>query len=288
MKLILFDDARLGVLRGETVVDVSGIIKDHSADPSSGWWRRFCRDFAAIAPELATAAETAPGVPLADVTLQAPALNPSKIVAAAANYAEHVNEMTRVQERTLGEVDVNLLNFDLFLKAPSSIIGPGGEIVLPRHIRARREEIHHECELVVVIGSECRNIAPEEALPHVLGYTIGLDITVRSKADRSHRKSFDTFTPLGPCITTADELGPDPDLQLQLRRNGRVCEDVRTGTMLVNVPDLIARASEIMTLLPGDLIFTGAPAGVGPIEPGDRLDATLSGIGEMTLTVSAQ
>lgn len=287
MKLLLFDDSRLGALRGDEVVDLSDLVDGHSTEPTSGWWRRLCRDLSERMPDLAEATARRDGVRLDGVSLRSPALNPSKVIAAAANYADHVAEMTQVQERTLGSVDANLLGFDLFLKAPSSVIGPEEQIRLPAHVRARGEEIHHECEMVIVIGKEGHDISSSEALEHVLGYTIGLDITVRSKADRSHRKSFDTFTPVGPWITTADEIGSTDDLRLQLRRNGDLCEDVLTGTMLVGVPDLIARASQIMTLYPGDLLFTGAPAGVGPIEPGDRLHASLSRVGEMTITVAS-
>jgi 2-keto-4-pentenoate hydratase/2-oxohepta-3-ene-1,7-dioic acid hydratase in catechol pathway len=299
MKLAIFDDHRLGVVTADGVADVTAALPwPHDPDPlTAGWWRRLCRDLPAVRGELARAAKDGPGVPLDAVRLRAPALNPSKIVAAASNYADHVEEMHGVQQRTLGRVESWMMNFDIFLKAPSAISGPADDIVLPsatalsrptdpgRPPRAAGQEIHHESELVVVIGTGGKDIAEPAALDHVAGYTLGLDMTVRGEGDRSRRKSYDTFSPLGPYLVTADEVGDPADLDIRLSVNGAERQHVHTSTMITKVPAIVAYASSIMTLLPGDLIFTGAPPGVGPISPGDDLVTSITRIGEMRLRV---
>ena len=283
MRLAIFDANRLGAVTGDGVVDVTAALPwDTDPDPvTAGWWRRLCRDFDEVRDDLAKAAAQGTPIPLDRVRLKAPALNPSKIVACASNYAAHVEEMHGVQQRTLGRVENWMMEFDVFLKAPSSIIGPSDDIVLPPEVVAAGHEVHHESELVVVVGRGGRDIPEEDALDHVRGYTIGLDITVRSPADRSRRKSHDTFSPLGPWLTTADEV-PDPGaLDIRLTNNGEVKQEVNTGTLITSVPRIVAYASRMMTLLPGDVIFTGAPPGVGPIDRGDLLDTSISGLGAM-------
>ncbi|WP_328914491.1 MULTISPECIES: fumarylacetoacetate hydrolase family protein [unclassified Streptomyces] len=290
MRLALFDDNRLGVVIGDAVVDVTHALPwPHDPDPLlAGWWRRLCRDFAEVAPALGAAADAGPRLPLDSVRLAAPVLGPTKIIASASNYQAHVDEMHSVQERTLGQVESWMMNFDVFLKAPSSITGPRGPIVLPRAVLDEGSEIHHESELVVVIGTGGKDIAVEDALDHVLGYTIGLDITVRSPADRSRRKSYDTFSPLGPWLTTSDEAGDPADFDIRLTCDGEPRQEVNTSDLITPVPRIISYASRMMTLNPGDVIFTGAPPGVGPIVPGDVLDASISRLGGMRMAVEAE
>ena len=287
MKLAIMAGLRLGMICGAEVIDVTAALPwPHDADPlTAGWWRRLCLDLELAAPAL-TAASVDPAAPrtaLRDARLLAPAVNPSKIVAAASNYREHVAEMHQVQERTLGRVEPWMMDFDVFLKAPSSIAGPRDDIVLPPDQRGN--EIHHEAELVAIVGAGGKDIPAEEALDRVAGYTIGLDITVRSKADRSRRKSYDTFSPLGPWLVTRDEAGDPADMVIELERNGVTRQRVATRDMLVPVQEIVAYASRIMTLLPGDVIFTGAPPGVGPIEPGDSLRCRISRLGELEVGV---
>jgi 2-keto-4-pentenoate hydratase/2-oxohepta-3-ene-1,7-dioic acid hydratase in catechol pathway len=287
VRLALFGDYRLGVVAGEQITDVTGALPAHDADPvSAGWWRALCRDFAVLRPRLESAAAAGPVLALAAVRLRAPALNPSKVIACASNYRAHVDEMHAVQRRTIGHVEDWMMNFDVFLKAPSAISGPADEVVLPPEVLAAGQEVHHEAELVIVIGAGGKDISPDEAPGHILGYTIGLDITVRGAADRSRRKSYDTFAPLGPWITTADEAGDPAGLEIDLIRNGNDHRQrSRTRDMITPVPEIVSYASKMMTLLPGDLIFTGAPPGVGPIHPGDVLETRISRIGSMTIGV---
>jgi 2-keto-4-pentenoate hydratase/2-oxohepta-3-ene-1,7-dioic acid hydratase in catechol pathway len=288
VKLALFDDRRLGVVTDDGIVDVTEALPwPHDADPlTAGWWRRLCRDFDAVRPGLEEAAARGTARPADGVRLLAPALNPSKIVACASNYAAHVDEMHGVQERTLGGVESWMMNFDVFLKAPSSLSGPREDIVLPPAEVEAGHEIHHESELVVVVGKGGKDIPESDALAHVFGYTIGLDITVRSAADRSRRKSYDTFSPVGPWITTSDEASDPAGFQIDLVVNGDDHrQHVTTKEMITPVAAIVSYASRMMTLLPGDLIFTGAPPGVGPIRHGDVLDTRISGIGEMRVSV---
>jgi len=287
VRLAILDGLRLGVVSETAVIDVTAALPwPHDPDPlTAGWWRRLCRDLDLVRPALAAAARdpAAPRVEVGAARLLAPAVNPSKIVAAASNYQEHVAEMHEVQGRTLGRVESWMMEFDVFLKAPSSIAGPRDDIVLPPDQRDR--EIHHEAELVAIVGKGGKDIAPGDALSRIAGYTIGLDITVRSKADRSRRKSYDTFSPLGPWLVTSDEAGDPADMDIELERNDVLKQKVSTRDMLVPVQDIVAYASRVMTLLPGDVLFTGAPPGVGPIEPGDTLRVRISRLGEMGLTV---
>ena len=291
MKLALFDDNRLGVvtstLGGDVLVDVTDSLPwPHDPDPlTAGWWRALCRDFAELAPELVAAAERGTPRPVHEVVLQAPVLGPSKVLAAASNYGEHVAEMHGVQERTLGRVEAWMMEFDVFLKAPSSIVGPGAEIVLPAEVVAAEQEIHHESELVVVIGRGGKDIPVEAAMDAVLGFTAGLDITVRSAADRSRRKSYDSFSPVGPWIVTTDEIGDGSGLDILLTSGGETRQSVNTRDLLTPVPQIVSYASRVMTLNPGDVLFTGAPPGVGPIAAGEKLEMTIDGIGSMTVQV---
>jgi 2-keto-4-pentenoate hydratase/2-oxohepta-3-ene-1,7-dioic acid hydratase in catechol pathway len=287
VRLVILEGLRLGVLTGDEVADVTGALPwPHDQDPlTAGWWRRLCRDFELVRPALAAAAAdpASPRVPLAAARLLAPVVNPTKIVAAASNYAAHVAEMHEVQERTLGAVEAWMMEFDVFLKAPSSIAGPRDDIWLPPEEAA--SEIHHEAELVAIVGTGGRRIPADEALDAIVGYTIGLDITVRGKADRSRRKSYDTFSPLGPWLVTRDEAGDPADMVIELDRNGVRRQRVSTRDMLVPVSHIVAYASAVMTLMPGDVIFTGAPPGVGPIAPGDKLQVRISRLGEMEVGV---
>ncbi|NWJ69536.1 fumarylacetoacetate hydrolase family protein [Pseudonocardia sp. ICBG1122] len=292
MRLALFDDHRLGVVTtgpdGDLVADVTDALPwPHDPDPlTAGWWRLLCRDLDGLRDAITREADAATPRPVSQVALRAPALNPSKIVAAASNYRDHVAEMHDVQERTLGRVEPWMMEFDVFLKAPSSLAGPRDSVVLPSAVLADEREVHHESELVVVIGRGGRDIPAATAMAHVAGVTGGLDITVRSPADRSRRKSYDTFSPVGPYLTTTDEIGDGSGLDITLTCDGRVRQRCSTDTLITPVPAIVAHASSVMTLVPGDLLFTGAPPGVGPIAPGESLTMTVERVGSMTVRVA--
>ena len=201
-------------------------------------------------------------------------LYPTKVLAAPVNYKKHQAEMSAANT-------IHELGF--FLKAPSSIIGPGDTIRLP--FPDRRTD--HEVELAVVIGREATRVRAADALDFVFAYTILVDVTVRGGEDRSTRKSFDTFTPMGPALVTAEEV-PDPqDLGMRLWLNGELKQDASTRDMIEGVAGLIQHASSIMTLLPGDVLSTGTPEGVSPLKPGDVVDVEIERVGRMRLHVAA-
>ena len=195
-------------------------------------------------------------------------VTPTKILCVGRNYAAHAKEMG-------GEVPKEPL---LFLKPPSSLVGPGGRVVLPR----ASEKVEHEAELGVVIGKRAKDVVPENALAHVFGYTSVCDVTARDLQKKdgqwTRAKGFDTFCPVGPFVET--EFDPK-SARIVCRVNGQVRQDGTTAQMIFDVPALVAYASAAMTLEPGDLLVTGTPEGVGPLAPGDRLEVEItSGLGQ--------
>lgn len=273
MRLVGFGEERLGLIEGDAVRDITDWAYAHCA-------RRVADPLIAFieARERRGAPEGA--VPaVRGVALGPPIRRPGKIVAAAANYLKHTQEMNPGVAAPGG-----IREKGFFLKAPSSIIGPGEAIRLP--FAERRTD--HEAELAVIMGRAARDVDERQALEHVFGYTCLLDITVRGKEDRGLRKSFDTFTPIGPCIVTRDEV-PNPNaLAISCRVNGELRQNDSTASMTLPVPGLIAWISSVMTLEPGDVIATGTPAGVGPIHPGDRVEVTIERIGTLAVTVGAR
>src|SRR5450432_1338487 len=189
-------------------------------------------------------------------------LNPSKIIAVGLNYADHIKEMQRTQ------IGSPLIWF----KAPSSLLPHNGtiRIAFPEH------KTDFETEVAIVIGAPGKNITIERALDHVFGYTIAEDISDRdlqkSEKQFSRCKSFDTYTPVGPFVYAGVEVS---DLPISLQQNGEVKQQARTSQMIYSISEIISFASQSLTLLPGDLILTGTPSGVGAIRPGDELVATV-------------
>lgn len=206
--------------------------------------------------------------PLADVRLLAPIL-PSKVVAIGKNYAAHAAEMGGVAP----EDPV------IFLKPSTSVIGPGSSIVRPPN----SERVDYEGELAVVIGRPCRDVPAARAAQVVLGYTVANDVTARDQQAHdgqwTRAKGYDTFCPLGPWIETA--LDPD-DLAISTRVDGEVKQSSRTSLLLHDIPEIIAWISAVMTLMPGDVILTGTPEGVGPLRAGQEVSVTVEGIGTLS------
>jgi len=277
LRLVVFDDSRLGLLRDGVVIDASDLVGAGGADWPPVFLLRAIADFDRLRPRLLDALERRPGIPLDRVRLQAPVVFPSKVIAAPVNYRLHIEEMRPLVKGELHAIE----RYGVFLKAPSSVVGPEATVELP--FPDRRTD--HEVELGVVIGRTARNVAMAGAMAHVFGYTGVMDITVRGDEDRSTRKSFDTFTPVGPVLVTADEI-PDPHaLQLQLWVNGERRQNGNTRDMIWNVPRLIEYASHVMTLNPGDLLSTGTPDGVGPLQPGDQVTMEVECVGRLSVRV---
>lgn len=205
-------------------------------------------------------------VPLADAVLLAPVIPRSKVVCVGKNYSDHAKEMG-------GEAPAEPL---LFLKPNTSVIGPNDRIALP----SLSKQVEHEGELAVIIGSVAKNVRAEDAASVIFGYTIGNDVTARdlqrSDGQWTRAKGFDTFCPLGPIIETEFDLD---SATLETRVNGDVRQHAPLSDMIHSVAEIIAYASAVFTLLPGDVILTGTPAGVGPIVSGDVVEVEVSGIG---------
>jgi len=277
MRIAVNDDSRVGLVRSETLVDVSDIVSARDGEWPPVFLLRAIADFDRLRPRLTEALRSREGLPLGRVQLRAPVVFPSKVIAAPVNYRLHVEEMRSQVKNELHAIE----KYGLFLKAPSSVVGPDATVELP--FADRRTD--HEVELGVVIGKTARNVAAVDAMNYVFGYTGVMDITVRGDEDRSTRKSFDSFTPVGPVLVTADEI-PDPHaLQLQLWVNGERRQNGNTRDMIWNVPRLIEYASHVMTLYPGDLFSTGTPDGVGPLKAGDQVTIDVERIGRMSVKV---
>jgi 2-keto-4-pentenoate hydratase/2-oxohepta-3-ene-1,7-dioic acid hydratase in catechol pathway len=210
---------------------------------------------------------------LEDVRLLAPVLPRSKVVGIGRNYAAHAAELGHdVPDEPL-----------MFLKPNTAVVGPNDPIFYPR----QTQDLHYEGELAVVIGRICRDVPAEKASEVIHGYTVANDVTARdlqrSDVQFTRAKGFDSFCPLGPWIETELDVS---DLQVQTYLNGDLKQDGSTKDMIFDVPALIAHVSSVMTLLPGDVILTGTPEGVGPMEVGDEVEISIAGIGTLTNKVA--
>jgi len=284
MRLCRFNDDRLGLVEDDVIRDVTGAL---DVLPQARW--PFPKGDALIAhlDEVRAGAEAlrakvAP-LPTNSVTLRSPVANPTKVVAAPVNYKKHLQEAIDDPETFSREHVRKIQETGLFLKAVSAIVGPSEGIYLRK--TDRRND--HEIELVVVIGQTADRVSRDEALDYVAGYMIGLDMTIRGPEERSLRKSIDSYCVLGPWMVTADEI-PDPSgLSLELKVNGEVRQSANTKDLIIDVPGLIEFASSFYTLQPGDILMTGTPEGVGPVHPGDTIEAKIDQIGSMSVGVFA-
>jgi 2-keto-4-pentenoate hydratase/2-oxohepta-3-ene-1,7-dioic acid hydratase in catechol pathway len=219
-------------------------------------------------------------IPLAQVELLSPVANPSKIIGVPVNFATHVQEAKNAAS-TFKQYDGGIEDQGLFLKATSSLVGCSRGV----QVRFPQRQTHHEIELGVIIGKVGANIPLEQALSYVAGYAVALDMTVRGSEDRSFRKSLDTYSVLGPWLTTADEV-PDPQqLDFGLSVNGQTRQKSNTRHMIMGIAQQIAWASTFYTLLPGDVIMSGTCEGVGAVQPGDVMQCEIESVGSMTVSV---
>jgi 2-keto-4-pentenoate hydratase/2-oxohepta-3-ene-1,7-dioic acid hydratase in catechol pathway len=216
--------------------------------------------------------------PLRPAALGLPVPRPRQVFAIGANYSDHVGETGRETPSDLA----------VFTKFPSCLTGPYDAVAIPS------DKVDYEAELVVVIGCHTRHVTPEEAWSHVAGLAVGQDISERTLQRTSPRnqyclaKSLPTFGPVGPFVVTPDELGDPDDLAIRCEVNGEVVQDGRTKQMIFSVPEIVARLSQLCILLPGDLIFTGTPSGVGSLRTpprflsvGDVVGTEIEGLGRM-------
>lgn len=240
--------ASWGVIEDEVVAD--GVLEDGRVEELA-------------APPFGGQERTGRGLPIDQVRLLAPA-TPSKVIAVGLNYRSHLGDREAPPEP------------GLFAKLPTSIIGPEEAIRIPPDA----EVVHAEGEVVVVIGRAARNVTPAEAGDHIFGVTAGNDVSERvwQRDDLQwlRAKGSDSFGPLGPRIVTGADWG---DLRLRTRLNGRVVQDARTRDLIFSIPEIVAYASRYITLLPGDVIYTGTPGTTAALTPGDRVEVEVEGVG---------
>jgi 2-keto-4-pentenoate hydratase/2-oxohepta-3-ene-1,7-dioic acid hydratase in catechol pathway len=284
LKLAVFDNHRVGVVEGDLIYDVTAAVADAGPQWPPVYMSRLIAEWHERRQAIEAARQNAEGIALASVILRAPNPCPIHVIAAPVNYLKHIGE---IGARSVSKPGKSAAEMGFFLKASASISGAGEAIQLPRG-SARRFD--HESELAVVIGRTAYQVPRDEALAYVFGYSCLVDVTMRlepgvAEEERVLRKSFNTFTPIGPYIVTADELGDPGDLRNQLWVNDTLRQDARTSELVVDVPGLIELASSVMTLYPGDIIATGTPQGVGPIEVGDKVRIRIERVGEMHLPV---
>jgi 2-keto-4-pentenoate hydratase/2-oxohepta-3-ene-1,7-dioic acid hydratase in catechol pathway len=282
MRLAVYNDFRVGVVDGDSLRPVSHLLPqalEAMPEMRVNW---LVQHPDALRGELY--APSADPIPLAGVRLRACSPAPRHVFALPGNYREHLGEigaMTVSGRRTANEMG-------FFLKAPGSLAGAGDAIELPAGSPRRFD---HECELAVVIAAPAFEIPAERAHDVVFGYACAVDVTMRidpgnREEDRSMRKSFSSFTPLGPYLVTADEVGDPHDLRSRLTVNGDTRQSAHTGAMIVNVWQAIELISSVVPLVPGDVILTGTPAGVGPLRPGDNVEIGIERVGSMRLPVT--
>jgi len=284
MKLCRYVGDRVGLVDGDDVLDVTSALEALPAHryPLPNYDLMIAHLDELRAP-IERAAANAPRLSLRDVALLSPVANPGKIVAAPVNYKKHLEEARADAAIHHQNQVAEIQRVGLFLKATSSVIGASQGISI-RHPDRRTD---HEIELAAVIGKRTDRVSREQALDYIAGYCIGLDITVRGPEERSLRKSIDTYTVLGPWMVSAGAVHDPSSLDLKLTVNGELRQQANTRDLIIGIADLIVFATSFYTLMPGDVLLTGTPEGVGPIKPGDMIEASISQIGSMQVPVRA-
>lgn len=280
MKIARFNGGRIGLIEGDQIADLTEAAgHDPAAWPPVGMVR-FIAAHAEAPDGIAALADGAPHLPLASVRLDCPVDWPNKLIAFPANYQAHIEEQKTATHGVISKFAAGGQGF--FLKANSSLSGPSDPIVLPP---VPGREIHHECEIALIIGKGGRSIPRSEALNHIFGYSCLIDVVIRGKEERVMRKSYDSFCPVGPWIVTADEIPDVTDIETELTVNGESRQKASTRDLIVDIPTMVEMASAVMTLYPGDIIASGTPSGVGPLEEGDRVVSRVAGVGALDLSV---
>lgn len=266
------EPVRVGVVRGDAVHDVTAVAEEL---PAVRWpfppGDQFIAHLDALRPRMEALADSVVGTPLSRVLLKSPVANPGKFVCGAGNFEEVL--AAGGHPRRLG----------LLFKMTSAAAGPSDGVVL----RWPERTTFHEMEIAIVIGKAGTEIPAADALDHVAGYCIGLDMTMQGSEFPSFGKSFDTYGVIGPWLTTRDEIA-DPDaLDFRLTVNGEDRQVDNTRRLVLGIADLVEHAASVMTLHPGDVIFSGTPPrSVGPVVPGDTMHAWMEGLGEMSIAVT--
>lgn len=284
MKLCRFDAGRYGIVRDSNVYDVTAHVDAviASAAPTLKG-DAVVANVAAIVSRIEAAPLPATSIPVAKARFLSPVVSPTKIVCAPVNYEAHFSESQADKGISFDHAVARIDKAGLFLKAVSALVGASEGVA----VRFPDRRTDHEIELGLVIGRVCHDVAEADALSYVAGYAIALDMTVRGTEDRSFRKSIDTYAVLGPWLVTADEIADPDNLNFRLQVNGHDRQVANTSRLIFNTRKLISWASRWYTLQPGDIIMTGTPEGVAPVEAGDTMQCEMDGIGSMTVAVRA-
>ena len=268
---------RIGLLRGDGVVDVSEVAADLPANTPQQQMESFIDAYDALRPQLEAALASGPATPLDAVRLRAPLPRPSKMLCCIGNYWEHAQREARP--------------LNMFLKSPDSVIGDGDTVVLPNNTSPYM--FQHEAELALVFKGPAKDVTQDNWRGVIFGYTAMVDVSARAQGRSTWRsgswmgKSFDTFGPLGPCITTADEITEPNDLWVKFWNNGDLRHDYNTDDMEHRVPELVEFATNIMTMNSGDVLSCGTNhEGLGPLQDGETGEIEIQDIGRMTIHVS--
>ncbi|SEP01164.1 2-keto-4-pentenoate hydratase/2-oxohepta-3-ene-1,7-dioic acid hydratase (catechol pathway) [Halogranum amylolyticum] len=274
MRFVRFNQGHLGLLTDNGgVIDLTNRLGIESEDPLVEYING---DY-----DASDYTDADPDYDRSEVELGSPVKRPGKVIAAPLNYENHIEEAIADKDITTDEW-FSIKDKGYFLKAPSSVVGPDHGIELPFVDR----RVDHEIELAFVMGEDTKDVDADEAWDNIFGYTILLDISVRGDQDRSNRKSYDTFTVVGPCVVTADEIEDPQDLQMELQLNGERRQYENTGDMVYTCADIVQYASIGATIEAGDIVTTGTPEGVSELNNGDTVDAEIESIGSMTVDVT--
>jgi 2-keto-4-pentenoate hydratase/2-oxohepta-3-ene-1,7-dioic acid hydratase in catechol pathway len=287
MKICRFNHDRLGIVEGDVVLDVTAALE---AIPPQRWplpgHDLLIAHLPAVIARAQTLRASAARLPVASVKFDSPVANPSKIVNAPINYKKHIAEAV-VDPGIAHGRDLkgkHISDWGLFLKASSALVGFGDEVKLRKP--ERRND--HEIELAVIIGKTANKVKAADALQYVAGYAMGLDMTIRGPELQCFRKSVDTYAVCGPWMVTADEIPNPNNLRLKIDVNGQPRQDANTSDLVYDVNKLIEYATEWYTLLPGDIILTGTPEGVGPVKPGDVMTCEIERIGRFDMRIAKE
>ena len=274
MKLCYFDDWRLGVIKGDNVVDVTGAVKDIPHLDARDLIIGLIAKWDSYKAKVEKAATDGKGVPVKDVRLRPPVPKPGNIVCMAVNYME---------DGTLPEKPA----INAFHKAATAVIGDGDTMVLPD---APATIFEGEAEMALIVGKRATRVAPDDAFKHIFGYTCFIDGSARGLPPPGNvffqMKSRDTFAPIGPCIVTADEIADPQNLDITLTNNGQVMQKFNTSDMAHPIPRIIEWVSSIHTLEPGDIVATGTNhRGLNSFMDGDKIELTVEKIGTLRFSV---
>ena len=273
MRFVRYDNDQLGLLTDDDgIIELTDRLGLSSSDPLA--------EYMADGHDATEYMDCEADYEVSDVKLESPVRQPGKVIAAPLNYEAHIEEAIADKDITTDEW-FSIKDKGYFLKAPSSVIGPAENITIPFSDR----RIDHEVELGFIMGNETKDVDNETAWDNIFGYTVFLDISVRGDQDRSNRKSYDTFTVIGPAVVTTDEIDDPQNLDLSLAVNGETRQNANTDDMVYTCADIVQYASIGATLDVGDIITTGTPEGVGPLTDGDVVNAEIESVGSLEIDV---